>query len=168
MRLERAHPRKLVVMAIGFILSSISIHPSHLAAQTCGSTKECAQTAVEAAKNAVDAVGALKGALKDKLSNMETVHSPAIKCSEYHDWAALNPNKDPWPHVITRATCAPGTVLITGGCSFTCLQGEFVHALSAPTAPTTEVPKPNSWECGLISRDSTRTYAAVARCLRLE
>lgn len=158
--MQPVNPNSLKSLAAAATLALMSVCVcSSPAMADCTKTVECAQAAVNAATRAQADVKALQS----KLSNMKPVTSEGLPCTAYHDWAAAHPGDDPWSHVIVRATCPSGTTMISGGCSLTCA-GEFAHTVSAPSQDG------HSWECGVISNDTTRTrtYNAVALCLRLE
>lgn len=60
-----------------------------------------------------------------------------------------------WP-TESIATCPPDTMMVGGGCDFTCIGLD--HSSSIPTSTST-------WACKAISDDTTRTFRAMALCV---
>jgi len=74
------------------------------------------------------------------------------KCNAYY-------TGNGWEAAQATIECPDKTVRISGGCNLGCL-GEYSHTISVPTA--------NGWRCGIISRDSDRTFTPTALCQAID
>jgi hypothetical protein len=88
-----------------------------------------------------------------------------IPCNSY--FTNRNPGEDPWPKAQVHEICPKDSVLVSGGCDLTCLNG-LQHTVSVPWESTKEGRPIIGWTCGAISNDAERKFGADLLCLKLK